>query len=323
MRWYVNDRSLQGQFPDPGAFETLLHTLLSALTRNRNLRADLRITYGLPARLVSFGTTLRAAVQNSRDRDLRAAILSWLDRAGPFMEDDRLFESEDYFEYAGIDITDTGLGEAARRSKARDRVATFSFPGGAVEFGSSPLVVDHGLEGDRLGAMEVENLWTIESLIGSSLSEEPPSTSWQELIETARRRFPRLSIANDVYLNPALASQPFDTVIRDRALVLFGYLDAYMGAREPNGAEGAAAREIIDNFFSGDRALFSGESATNKRVFEKDLTFRDPDDPGREVFAHWHGKINQRAFRMHFEWPIRGDAARLRIFYLGPKITKH
>jgi hypothetical protein len=83
--------------------------------------------------------------------DFRRAVLSWLDRQGPFTKDGRLPEDDDYFEYSEVDVTDTGLGEAARRTKAQEQVATFSFVGGRMPFDFTPLLVDHGLDGDRLG----------------------------------------------------------------------------------------------------------------------------------------------------------------------------
>ncbi len=83
---------------------------------------------------VSTGITIRDAMRASRDGDLRRAVLNWVDRTGPYVEDDRLAEADDYFEYASLDITDSGLGEATRRIKAGDRAQTFSFEGGTIRF---------------------------------------------------------------------------------------------------------------------------------------------------------------------------------------------
>ena len=51
--------------------------------------------------------------------------------------------------------------------------------------------------------------------------------------------------------------------------------------------------------------------------------FADPEIEGREIFAHWHGKIKHRYFRMHFEWPVPRQATLLKVLYLGPKLTKN
>lgn len=322
MRWYINDMSLQGQFADIPAFEGILRGLIGVRVRVERLSRDLRSTRTLADRFVSTGVTIRDAMRASRDSDLRRAVLNWVDRTGPYVEDDRLAETDDYFEYASLDITDSGLGEATRRIKAGDRAQTFSFEGGTVRFAISPLAVDHGLLEARLGVYNVENVWTVNELANSAIAEGPPITSWRTLVDAARPRFPHLVIPDSVYRNAALAREPFEATIRDRALDLFGHLNAYMAGRGPDGAEGPAAREMIEKFFVGDRALFTGESETNQKDFKADLTFPDPDDPDRVIFAHWHGKISRRFFRLHFEWPVPADTKKLKIVYLGPKITK-
>ena len=90
--------------------------------------------------------------------------------------------------------------------------------------------------------------------------------------------------------------------------------------RGEHGEEGQVAQEIIKNYFSGDRALFTGESVTNQKSFNREMTFRRTS--GDSYFAHWHGKISHRFFRLHFEWPLSKDRKKLEVFYLGPKITK-
>jgi predicted ATPase len=70
------------------------------------------------------------------------------------------------------------------------------------------------------------------------------------------------------------------------------------------------------------KASSAGLSPSNQREFAKELTFPDPASAGNIIFAHWHGKISHRYFRLHFEWPIPSGADVLKITYLGPKITK-
>jgi hypothetical protein len=77
-----------------------------------------------------------------------------------------------------------------------------------------------------------------------------------------------------------------------------------MKDRGHSGAEGPIARAIVENHFVGERALFTGESPTNQRAFRQELTFLDPLSPDESIFAHWHGKISHRFFRIHFEWPL-------------------
>ena len=149
-----------------------------------------------------------------------------------------------------------------------------------------------------------------------------PVTTWRALVDNARERFSRLRIPDSIFQNAALAQEPFETAIRDRIMVLLAYLNDYMNDRAPGGAEGERARQIIRNFFVGERAHFTGESPSNQRKFKSELTFPDPEFPSRFIFAHWHAKISHRFFRVHFQWPVPSDATKLSIVYIGPKLTK-
>lgn len=327
MRWYFNDASLQGQFAtaadstNPGA-ATPVESFLAELLAVRPRIHPLRVTRTIATRQVNPGITLRAALQQSRRADLRRQIFVWLDRTGPFIEDDRLYEVDDLFEYRDLDVTYSGLGEAARRVKAGEHAYTFSVPGGFVNFAVSPLDVEHELREARLGVVPVPNAWTIPDLLACA-ANEPPIINWKVLIEVARLRFPRLVIPDSVYQHKMLAREAYSDVIGARVLTLLGHLDAYMAGRGPDGAEGAAAREIVRQFFEGDRAAFSGESEGNQNKFRSAMTFPVPGSSEGTIFAHWHGKISYRVFRLHFEWPVPQNANVLRVVYLGPKLTKY
>jgi hypothetical protein len=319
MRWYVNDASLQGQFADLALFESELRDLLGARSRVHSIMRNLRATRSLPGAMAGPGISVREFLQRSRDKDLRTAVFTWLDRTGPFVEDDRKEEDDDYFECMDIDVTMGGLGEAARRIKAGEDCATYSFEGGQSNFAIDPVEIDHGLPEQRLGRHAVRNYWNADRLVEHALASGPPISSWRDLVEGARARFRYLEIA-ELHHNEMLAREPFEASVRDRAFALMSMLDKYVAGRSPNGAEGPQSREIIDAHFTGERALFTGESTTNERVFRREMTFTSPG--GDDLFAPWHGKISHRFFRMHFEWPLSAKRQKLSILYLGPKITK-
>ena len=266
--------------------------------------------------------SLREVVLSIRDRDFKSAVLVWVDRTGPYVEEDRQDEVEDYFEFSALDVTDTGLGEAARRVKNAEPVSTLSFPGGNVSFSADLLSVDHGLVEERLGRYDVDNTCSVETLKSLALNDGPAINSWQSLVEAARDRFPRLQVPDSVYGNAALAREPFEAAIRDRVLELLSLLNEYMRGRAEDGSEGPVSRNVIDNHFVGERAAFTGESPGNQDAFRTEMTFRDPDHPHGDLFCHWHGKISRRFFRMHFEWPVPAGQRMLKVLYIGPKITK-
>jgi hypothetical protein len=322
MRWYLNDASLQAQFAEPSACIAVLRDLLALRQEFELLRSTLYVSRTLSERQVRNGLSLVQLLRQPEHREVQALVLRWLGRAGPFLDDDRWPEADDYFEYEDQDVSNTGLGEATRRIKAGDQAETFSFLGGALNFALSPLTVWHGLPEDRLGQYEVPNLWSIAALRAAVDGATLPPSNWRELVETARVRFPRLWLPDAIYLNDSLSREAFDSVICGKALTLLGHLDRYMGARRSDGSEEPAARKIIQDHFTGDRSVFSGESPTNQKKFKEQLSFPDPDAPGGKLFAHWHGKISHRFFRLHFEWPVPPAADHLKVVYLGPKITK-
>jgi hypothetical protein len=241
-------------------------------------------------------------------------------RNGPFIDEDRLPENEDLFHCFGLEVTDGGLGEAGRRAKAGDAVAAMSFPGGTPDFAQSPLPVVHGFEEEPIATYPVENYWYAEAAVAAATAHDVPAGSWQAMVETARARFPTLVLPDAIWEDRRLARQPFDAIIRDRCYVLLGQLHSYMIGRNADGSEGPAAQEVVRTHFQGDRALFSPESPTNQSNFRADMTVEDPEG-GAAIFAHWHGKISHRYFRLHFEWPVP-VAGRLKILYIGPKLTK-
>ncbi|MNU83749.1 hypothetical protein D3C71_734560 [compost metagenome] len=323
MRWYVNDTSLQGQFNDVSEFIDLLELLLSSRNKRPSLKTAMYLTRSIVESQVTAIHTFRQAISSTNNTELRRVVLQWLDRNGPFIEDDRLAEVDDYFECFGHDVTDSGLGEAARRYKARLPVLSFSFIGGNTDFGLTPITVHHGIPEDRLGSYSINNLSNIEALETSALEARPAPTNWEQLVIFSREQYEHLLIPDSVFTNAALSREPFETTISDRVLALFSHLNNYMANREPGGNEGVLARQIIEDYFTGARALFSGESPSNQDQFRADMTFVDPENEDRKIFAHWHGKISRRFFRMHFEWPIAGHDTRIKILYVGPKITRH
>lgn len=320
MRFYLNEASIQGQFEDTDHFRTKIEELLAARRRSP-LLAAMQTTPSLADRYVSPDRTLRQVVMGWRGSPTASVLLAWVGKTGPFIDEDRLAEPEDLFMCLGIEVTDGGLGEAARRCKALEKAATMSFSGGEPDFACRPLPVVHGFEEEPIASYDVENHWTAESLTSAALALQPTPTNWKGTIEAARNRFTRLNLPNMIYENGRLSREPFDGIIRDRIFVLLGILDAYMAGRNADGTEGPEAQNIVRTHFAGDRALFSPESPTNRRDHKADLTFADPEG-GPAIFAQWHGKISHRVYRLHFEWPVPAAATKLKVLYIGPKLTK-
>ncbi|MEP2236462.1 MAG: hypothetical protein ABJM58_09980 [Alteripontixanthobacter sp.] len=313
----MNEASLQGQFGDVEQIRDTFRELIKLRGRNRQLKNNLHVTRMLPQAPVTPDTDVRMLV--AQDRDLRSSLMRWLDSTGPFVEDDRAEEADDYFECQGIEVTASGLGEAARRIKRGEACSSFSFAGGENDFALSPLEVLHGLPEEPLGWYAICNLWQIAELESHACAAQKEVATWQELTQLAKERFQNLEVAN-LHLDTRLAREPFEAPIATSALELLALLNEYVGDRAESGDEGPRSREIVEQFFSGENARFSPESETNRKKFKQAMTFAR--DDGTEVLADHHGKIRRRFFRMHFEWPLEGGRSKLGVFYLGPKLTK-
>jgi hypothetical protein len=236
-----------------------------------------------------------------------------------------LTEQDDFFECFGLDVTDQGLGEAVRRIMHGFSAATWSFVGGRIDFVRSPLEVAHGLPEARLGVYQVPNVWEAEAFRAQAIKAQAEPTSWVGLADRLRLRFPRLLVPDAFFDNSTLQAEPYSAVIGDRTQELCGHLNEYMASRNPDGTDSPRCLEMVRTLFSnatGAEPLFTGESSSNQRSFKNEMMFPDPDLPNKKIFAHWHGKIRHRFFRMHFEWPVPRASRQIKVLYLGPKLTK-
>src|SRR5205823_3987540 len=138
---------------------------------------------------------------------------TWLTKAGPFWDDERFSHADDLFYFEGTDVTEQGLGEAARRRLSLIEAGVFSFLDASRSFARSPLVVDHGLLEDPLGQVVTPNCWSLAEL---DLEFKTQPASWKEMIEGANNEFDQLAILQS--WERVLDRQPFDLGIANRIL---------------------------------------------------------------------------------------------------------
>lgn len=315
MQLHFNDLSICGQFATPNSFRAAIQPILEFRRQHSHLSQRLYCSRSLSQRSATPQHTVQQAVLATNDRDFKGLILRWLG-AGPFWDDERAENPDDYFHYEGEDVTLQGLGEAARRLLLQIDAGSFSLTEGAVRFARTPLNVTHGLEEEPLGEISVPGVWNPADL-PAVLTQAPDS--WRSLLDEAAARFNLLWFHPDV-LHP-LGKVPFDSAVADRAVALFSVLHAVATERNADGSLTKRGIEIWQQHSVGESAWFTDESDQNKVDFKNALQFRDP-EYGGIVSATWHGKIKHLQFRIHFEWPMRADRNQIRIFYIGPKITK-
>lgn len=315
MAWYINDLSLAGQYCKPEDFLADLKELMGLRQTIPVLGREMYCSRNLHTRWVSPGADFRQAVQTGNDKHLLRLVLEWINKRGPFWDDARESNEDDYFECRGDNVTDQGLGEAARCQLMGKRVTAFSFPG---KFDYSPVEVVHGLPEAPINKVLIGNFWRFSELQVDASNSTPFPVNWAQMLDDASNRFDKL-VFLPTCIEP-LKAEPFSKYVVERAFELLGVLQDFMASLDENGRYTARTSELIDQHFRGEKSWFSDESETNKRDFSKELSFPDSDKPGVNVFCPWHGKIKTPQYRIHFEWPV--CAKKLRIFYIGPKITK-
>ena len=321
MEWHINDLSLSAQFADPRAFRSALEPLLQLRSRDPLLRGCLYCSHMLHACKVTAVYDLKSAVRVTGDRNYIRLALDWCSSAGPFWDDERQPNDDDYFEYQGSNVTDQGLGEAARRRLVGNEANTYSFP--LPGFATSPLAVQHGLVEEPLGFINVVNHWTIAQL-ESALENCRVLNNWNDVQAEINRRFDHLIFSTEVM--DKLLPIPFSRPVMERIFHLLSLLNQVVLSRDGSGKLSDEGEVILRNYFAGASAgntpLFKPESANNRRNYENDLTFRDPSDNSKYLVCHWHGKIQTPQIRVHFEWPTPRGQREIKIVYIGPKITK-
>jgi hypothetical protein len=258
------------------------------------------------------------ALATSRDKTFKQLALSWLANAGPFWDDDRAFNADDFFHFGGEDVTDQGLGEAARRLICGEEAATISFLNPPADrFKLTPIEVGHGLPDDSITVVPVSNFWDLTDL-EQAASRAP--TSWDDMLLNARNRMPLLHLSDQ--LPAQLQPHPFGRAIAERTLDLLWILQCIAEATQEDGSRTGEGKRLYELHFIGAKPQFTDESDDNKRNFRSELTFRDPDDPAQSLFCPWHGKVKVGQYRIHFEWPRPIKQRHIKILYIGPKITK-
>jgi hypothetical protein len=319
MEWYINDLSLNGDFADHHALRNSLEPLLRLMARRSDLRRRILCSRALSMRPATVAMNLAECVRATRDQLFIRQVLAWLSTAGPFWDDDRAAQADDLFYFEGEDVTHQGLGEAARRLALELNAGTFSFPHPTVaRFERTPLCVDHGLPEQPLGSYDVDNCWNSQDIETTAIRSPK---SWTDMLEIAAAEMVGLILSGEIA--DQLAPVPFHSGVAEKFLTLLRVLQK-LTAETREGALTPAGLELLNNFFTGKKALFTDESDSNKRDFERQLTFPDPSGSAHPLFCPWHGKVKFGSqYRIHFEWPRPEGQTRIKVVYIGPKITKH
>jgi hypothetical protein len=310
---YFNDASLHGQF---AAFEPFCESLRTIWNIRKALVGkglSLNVCRGVRLRKVTDDKTFNDFLGNI-PRDIKNRLLVWLDREGPFWDDQPHHSCDEYFESCGEVVTDTGVAEAAC-------IQTEGMPTWIFSIYPSKCLKDP-LEVSWLGrstgdlVLSIPNGWELEHVDRCASEFDHPFTSWKEMIEWAERECENLLISPDV-----IGQLPIQFIpnVAQRSKVLLGILDKIVGYQKKG--KDQESLELQENWMQGNRARFANSSNSEINDFRSKLTFKHPSSD-QSILCSWHGKIQTPQFRIHFEWPLPHGEEKLFIAYIGPKITK-
>lgn len=308
-----NDASLHGQFAAFEPFKESLRVLWGIRKALTGKGLQLRVCRSVRLRQVTPDQTFTDFL-GVIPRDIRAQLLLWLDRDGPFWDDERRHSDSEYFECCGELVTDTGAAEAACFVVGGGASWLFSLD--PSSFLAGPLEVEWlEREGGDL-RLNVPNGWKLEDAERCASKFERSFSSWDELLEWAETNCKNLLLSEEI--RSQLPPQ-FIPSVAQRSRALLAALNEMVGYMKEGNSE--ALEGMREVWMHGDSAPFSPSSPTEIRDHKADLTFRSPQS-GNSVLCSWHGKINTPKIRIHFEWPLPEGETQLFVAYIGPKITK-
>ena len=316
MELLLNDLSLHGQFPDVPSFRDAVHRVMSLRQMAGNFGRELHCHRSVLNSQLNATTSLHDAVQMFSQNEKRA-ILQWLTRHGPFWEDAPEHSPDHWIECGDEIVTDTAVGEAGY-------CATIGIDRGVVSFAPSrwkfsPIIARVVSQTATDIDVNIPNFWQPPELEAALRASEPPVASWGHLASVCRARFQRLTFSTDCF--SYLDGQPFAPGVATRILTRLDVLDRLMGFVDASGQRTVDGHRLYQDHFTGDKAWFSDSSESEKREFERELTFSNPQPAGGSLFCTWHGKVNNPPFRIHFAWP-EGLGFPLYVVYIGLKITR-
>lgn len=319
MDLLVNELSVHEQFNDSQEFHTALIRLMKMRKMARSFGKEIVCNRSFVHTFPIAAMPMKQAINRCCSQSERRAIMAWLDRQGPFWEDDQCHENDDFLECGGKIVTETTVGEAAFRSLHGSELGLVSLTPSNWNF--CPVIVTWYFDesGQSSKIVKLQNWWSRHTLYEALKSCKPQIKQWNDLHKVCDDRFDGLTFAEN-WLKP-LEGEPFVKSVADRFIFLLNLLSELTQERDHSGKRTEEGHRIHQDHFVGSRASFSDSSETEKQRFRQDLTFKHPVDPGKTIFCTWHGKVSHRSLRLHFSSPTDSEK-QIYVVYAGPKITK-
>lgn len=322
MEFIVNDLSFHGQFQDLTTFRAAINQVMEIRQISRRFGRSLHCHRDIAQAQVTPSMTMPQAVQALTQNEQRA-LMQWLTQQGPFWDDARKHEQDDWLECNGQIVTDTAVGEAGWCCMNGIERGLVSLTPSSWLF--SPATVNLVSDIGSIKSVDVLNFWTPDSFESFLKTAPVPLLAWDQLEDQARAQCTELVFALNAFT--PMIGHPFVSSAAQRLLFILITLNRFKSCFEDNGQRSQEGHDIYRDFFTGKKggggrgALFTDSSEDEKNTYEAELTFTHPADASKSLFCPWHGKVQTPQLRVHFSYPVRADEP-LYVVYVGPKLTK-
>lgn len=270
MELLFNDLSLYGQFQSVRDFEEAIGRVMEM----REVAGRFGLEVHCPRIDADAQVTQELRIPQAvrrLDANVSRALMGWLTKHGPFMDDIRQHRGpEDSLDLGDEDevVTNTAVGEAAYcRFKDVDcRLVSLS----PSTWNFSPVQVVLRKSRGRSYPLAVENYWeraALQRALEDTMPPAPPMKTWRDLEEKARRQYAALTFAENAF--EPIYRHPFVSGAAERILMIFDVLHALKHSFDEQGRLTSEGMELYNLRFFGDKALFSDSSDTEKAQFQR------------------------------------------------------
>ena len=314
---FVNDQSFRGQNFDIASFRHSFVQLMAMRQVALRFERDVYCHRAFTTMKVLQDRPMPQVLNQILSKDQLRSAMNWLSKVGPFWDDLRQHTPDDYLECQGEIVTESAVGEAAYRKLCGVESGLVSASPSNWEFSPVEVIWWFGrcIENKLI---QLENFWDVHVLESYLCNIQPPIRTWDDLRRISETRFEKLIFTANSF--DPLIGIPFSMSTSNRILSLLDILEQFSQAFDSDGQRTSEGQEFYQKFFTGNNALFSDSSNTEKRRFQNELTFPHPHLPEESLFCTWHGKERHLNLRLHYSWSGKSCDS-VYIVYVGPKIT--
>ncbi|MEA3544532.1 MAG: hypothetical protein U9R69_04850, partial [Thermodesulfobacteriota bacterium] len=239
VEFIVNDLSLDGQFPDIVSFRSAIRKLMEIRKITCRFGRTLYCHRGLSRAQVTQTMRMPQVVQ-ALGVDERRVLMQWLTRNGPFWDDMRNHQPEDWLEWNDEIVTDTAIGEAAWCCLNGIERSLVSFSPSDWQFSPVPVnwMNETGIKKDA----DVLNYWDPDEIETALQNAPVPLNSWEQLSRIAIARCHQLFFAEDAFV--ALDGYPFVSSAAQQVVVLLDILNRFTTCFDNDGQRTQEGHEI-------------------------------------------------------------------------------